>query len=258
MARTDGATPSGWHERMYRSVAQVMRTNVGATQGGRALEPDGVVAAVTPGSPERSVFNSVFYERPEALRASLDELAAAYEDAGVRAWTVWVPEGDRASAELLDSAGHRLDATPRAMVLDMAELTDLDVGDLEWDSDPPIEEVWRINDLAYGYPPGTFERGIGRPPDGSYRFYLARLDGQPACVVGTMDVDGDCGVYWVATLPEARGRGLTTRVMRVAVAEGVERGCDISTLQATSLGRPIYERLGYRDLGTLQMWERRR
>jgi GNAT superfamily N-acetyltransferase len=254
----DGMTPSGWHERMYRSMTQVMRTNVGATQGGRALEPEGVMAALTPSSPERSVFNSVFYERNDALRTSLGELAAAYEDAGVRAWTVWVPEEDRATAELLDSAGHRLDATPTAMVLDMAELPDPDVGDLDWDSEAPIDEVWRINDLAYGYPAGTFERGIGNPPEGSYRFYLARLDGEPSCVVGTMDVDGDCGVYWVATLPGARGRGLTTRLMHVALAEGRERGCDISTLQATSLGRPVYERLGYRDLGALQMWERRR
>jgi GNAT superfamily N-acetyltransferase len=257
MAWPEGRTPSGWHERMYRSTTQVMRTNVGATQGGRMLESDGVAAALTPSSPDRSVFNSVFYERPEALAAALDELAAGYERAGVRAWTVWVPDADRVSAELLESAGHRLDATPTAMVLDMADLPGIEARDLDWDSDAPIEEVWRINDLAYGFPPGTFERGLGRPPEGSYRFYLARLDGKPACVVGTMDVDGDCGVYWVATLPEARGRGLTTRLMRAAVAEGRERGCDISTLQATTLGRPIYERLGYRDTGTLQMWERR-
>jgi GNAT superfamily N-acetyltransferase len=242
---------------MYRSFAEVLRVIAAGTNGARTLERDGVVAAVTPSSPERSVFNSVLHEGPEALAAALNELASAYEDAGVRAWTVWVPEEDRASAALLESAGHELDAAPTAMVLDMAELADLEPGDLDWD-EALIEEVWRINDLAYGDGPGTFERGIGRPAKGTYRFYRARLDGKPSCVVGTMDVDGDCGVYWVATLPEARGRGLTTRLMRVALSEGRERGCDISTLQATQLGAPIYARLGYRDIGTLQMWERRR
>jgi hypothetical protein len=31
-----------------------------------------------------------------------------------------------------------------------------------------------------------------------------------------------------------------------------------STLIATKLGHPVYEKLGYRDVGTLEMWERRR
>jgi GNAT superfamily N-acetyltransferase len=243
---------------MYRSFRQVLRANAAGVKGARTLEPDGVVAAVTPSSAERSVFNSVLHERPDALAAALDELAATYERAGVRAWTVWVPESDRASAALLESAGHKLDAHPTAMVLDMADLPEPEPGDLDWDSEVPIEEVWRVNDLAYGYEPGTFERGIGRPGEDTYRFYRARLGGETACVVGTMDVDGDCGVYWVATLPEARGRGLTTRLMHVALAEGRDRGCEISTLQATKLGQPIYERLGYRDLGALHMWERRR
>jgi GNAT superfamily N-acetyltransferase len=257
-AAAEGRTPSGWHERMYRSFAQVLRINAEGNDSAWMLEPDGVVAAVTPSSPERSVFNSVFCERPEALAAALDELAGAYEEAGVRAWTVWVPEQDRRSAALLEAAGHKLDANPTAMVLDLADLADPQPGDLDWEPEAPIEDVWRINDLAYGYDPGTFERGIGTPPEDSYRFYAARVEGRPSCVVGTMDVGGDCGVYWVATLPKARGWGLTTRLMHLALAEGRERGCDVSTLQATRLGAPIYERLGYRDIGTLQMWERRR
>jgi hypothetical protein len=32
---------------------------------------------------------------------------------------------------------------------------------------------------------------------------------------------------------------------------------ETSTLIATKLGRPTYERLGFRPLGALQMWERR-
>jgi hypothetical protein len=42
------------------------------------------------------------------------------------------------------------------------------------------------------------------------------------------------------------------------VAEAGERGRLTTTLVATKLGRPVYDRLGYRDFGALQMWERRK
>jgi ribosomal protein S18 acetylase RimI-like enzyme len=251
------STPSGWDRRMFRSVEAFLRIVASGSEGGRMLELGGVAAALTAATPTRSVFNSVIYERSDSLAAALGALAKAYEDAGVRAWTVWVPESDADSQRLLESAGHKLDASPRAMILDLEDLPDPQPGDLDWDADAPIAEVCRINDLAYGDEPGTFHRALGKSPAGAYRFYRARLNGEPAAVVGTRDHEGDCGVYWVAALPESRGRGLVGRLMHLALAEGRERGCDISTLQATTLGYPVYARLGYRDVGALQMWERR-
>jgi hypothetical protein len=37
-----------------------------------------------------------------------------------------------------------------------------------------------------------------------------------------------------------------------------ERGKRASTLIATKLGYPVYEKLGYREVGALEMWERRK
>src|SRR5213082_3875541 len=90
--------------------------------GGSVVEREGLVAAIVPSCPGRSVVNAVVYERASELEAAHDELAAAYERARVRAWTVWVPESDRAAAELLASRGHRLDARPRAMTLNLDEI----------------------------------------------------------------------------------------------------------------------------------------
>ena len=42
-----------------------------------------------------------------------------------------------------------------------------------------------------------------------------------------------------------------------ALADASERGCRTTTLVATRLGRPVYERLGYRSLGPIEMWEQR-
>src|SRR5437588_835021 len=82
--------------------------------GGEVIECQGLVAAIVPSCPGRSIVNAVVYERPEELAAEREELARRYRRAGVRAWTVWVPEADRASAELLARTGHRLDGGPRA------------------------------------------------------------------------------------------------------------------------------------------------
>jgi GNAT superfamily N-acetyltransferase len=200
----------------------------------------------------------VLYEKPQALATARDELARTYDGAGIRAWTVWVPEADRASAEMLAAAGHELDATPRAMMLDLANLAEPDPGDLDWTAQAPLDELTRVNDAAYGDEPGTFARGIGTPPEDAWRQYAARLDGKTASVLAVTDTDGDCGVWWVATLPEAQGRGLAGRLLHLALAEARERGMETSTLQATKVGAPVYERLGYEDIGELQMWELRR
>jgi predicted GNAT family acetyltransferase len=61
----------------------------------------------------------------------------------------------------------------------------------------------------------------------------------------------------VAVLPEARGQGLSGKLIAHALADAVDRGVTTSTLVATPLGRPVYERLGFRGLGVLEMWERR-
>jgi GNAT superfamily N-acetyltransferase len=241
---------------MLANMAGVFGSLAEHSSGGRALDLDGVKAAVVPACPNRSVVNCVVYSDAAALDAALDELAGEYERAGVRAWTVWVPDHDREAAELLERAGHVLDARPAAMVcrLDDLELQPPLALDL---IEPDMVEAARLNDAAYGFA-GDFESAFDALPPEPAHLYLARADGVPGCTVLTYEEDGECGVYLVATLPEARGRGLATALMTYALLDARRRGCITSSLQATLRGRPLYLRLGYREIGPVQMWERRR
>jgi GNAT superfamily N-acetyltransferase len=210
-------------------------------------------------TPDRSIPNSVTYRDAAALEAALDDLAAAYDEAGVNAWTVWTPDVDHDAIELLEGAGHSFDGKPAAMTLDLSELAEIDIGDLDWDTSADPVDVGRVNDLAYGFEVGSFGAAIGTPPpDPAMRLYQARLGGRVACVTQTIDCEDDCGIYFVATLPDHRGQGLTTRLMHVALAEARERGCATSTLQASPMGYPIYERLGYRTFCRMHLYERRK
>ena len=79
----------------------------------------------------------------------------------------------------------------------------------------------------------------------------------PAACLVVVDHEANADVQMVAVVPEARGGGLAGKLLAHALADAAERGIETSTLVATKLGRPVYERLGYRDFGVLQMWERR-
>jgi ribosomal protein S18 acetylase RimI-like enzyme len=242
-------------DRVTESLRAWTHAIADASPGAHVVERDGVSAVVTPALPERSVANCVVYSDVAALESNLDDFAAAYDDAGVRAWTVWAHENDRRAQQSLTGAGHVLDAEPMAMVLELGDVERPAAGELDLIADPDMGDLGAVVTEAYGFP-GLGEAVPQWPP--GYRGYVARVDGEPAVCAAFLDVGGDATVTWVGTVPEARGRGLANRLMRHALADAQERGCEISTLVATKLGYPVYARLGYRDLGRMNMWERRR
>ena len=228
-----------------------------SSEGAHLIELDGVIGSGCPKVPERSLPNSVVYESQDALIAALPELARRYEDAGIAAWTVWVPEGDTAAAAALAEAGHTLDADPAAMTMDLAGLPE-PTGELDHRTgDDLMPVVAAINDAAYPFEGTPFTDFTSRHPHGTTVNYVAYEDGEPAAALVILPVEGDASVWDVATRPASRRRGLGGRLLHRALWDARERGCDISTLQATKLGEPVYARLGYRSHGAVQMWERR-
>jgi GNAT superfamily N-acetyltransferase len=221
------------------------------------IHRDGLLAAVVPAAPQRSIFNSVHYDDPAALAKELAALGEAYEEQGVHAWTVWVPDHDRATARLLDSRGHRLDAAPRAMALDLGDLAPkppAPEGAERRPGDPLVAAD--LNDRAYGYGEDGFRAGLAG--ETAIRWHGAYAEGEPVCCVGTIAVGEDCCVTGVATPPERQGRGLAGWLLWRALAEAREQGMRSASLQASRAGAGIYEKLGFADLGYVEMWELRR
>jgi GNAT superfamily N-acetyltransferase len=245
------------YERMLKSMRAFFRLVGRSSEGAHVIELDGVLGSVCPTVPERSLPNSVVYESQEALMAALPELAHRYDEAGIAAWTVWVPEADTDAAAALRDAGHVLDADPAAMTMELAALGE--APDVEYKTgDELMPVVASINDNAYPFEGTPFADFTSQHPHGVTSNYVAYLDGQPAAAVVILPVDGDASVWDVATMPDARGRGLCARLMHRALWDAREGGCDFSSLQATKLGEPVYARLGYESHGALQMWEKRR
>jgi len=241
--------------RMTCSQRAFYRLGPASAPRSRLWERAGVTAAIVPASPNRSVVNAVMYERDAELEGVLPELAGAYEEAGVHAWTVWVLPGDEQAPEMLQRAGHVLDASPPAMAAEIAAI-DLGVAPGDWERTDDLRVVAEFNERAYGYDPGDFTRVLVGLRGGIHA-YVARLDGRPVSCAVAVDDGGDCGIQLVATDLQARGHGLASGLIRVAVSEARERGCETTSLQSSRAGYSAYRTLGYRDLGAMGMWERR-
>jgi GNAT superfamily N-acetyltransferase len=235
----------------YRIMAQGHRDSSVVIPG------PGVQAVVVPATPDRSLPNSVTYLDPAAVIAHYDELAAAYDRAGVRAWTVWVHPGDDELVAELEQRGHALDGTPAVMGAEIAELDLEQRVALDLDPDPSWAVSGALNDAAYGLPPGALGVMLVDLTPEQMPLYVARLDGVPVACAGFVVEGGDCAAEFVATLPEARGHGLGGELMREGLRRARDAGATTATLEASAMGQPVYERLGYRVLGTMRMLERR-
>jgi GNAT superfamily N-acetyltransferase len=243
----------------FASLTGWIRAAAGAAAGSRVHELDGVVAQVSPAIPDRSLFNSVTYSDAAALRAALPALEAMYAEAGVRAWTVWVHESDTEAGALVRGAGHALDSNPEGMGCALDELIAPNgLDELDYTEQPAVDELRLVVAEGYGFPLELIGRSLQDVPGGPETTVgIAYLDGRPACTVQVTIAADDAGVFSVATTPPARGRGLARRLQYLMLQKARGRGARTTTLQASSMGLPVYLALGYGSFGAMNMWERR-
>jgi GNAT superfamily N-acetyltransferase len=128
----------------------------------------------------------------------------------------------------------------------------------------PELDIQRVTDAAgIDAHRQTTTAGFGADPELAQGTVCADLLDRPDCVVYVGYADGNpvvsglgwrsgrtTGVYSIATIPSARRRGYAAAMTARVVADGALAGCDVAALQASEMGRPIYERLGFRTVIT--------
>jgi len=91
-----------------------------------------------------------------------------------------------------------------------------------------------------------FSDSFAADPD--VELMLASLDGRAVGTSLAIRTDEIAGVYAVATLSDARRRGVGTAATWAAVAAGRAWGCDTVVLQASEMGFPVYRAMGFRTV----------
>jgi ribosomal protein S18 acetylase RimI-like enzyme len=92
----------------------------------------------------------------------------------------------------------------------------------------------------------TLQLGIGKTP---WKMYVGYLDGHPVATNMLFNGGGVASVYAVATIPDARGKGIGGAITLEPLLEAHEMGYRYAVLFSTEMGLSVYERIGFRDTG---------
>ena len=87
--------------------------------------------------------------------------------------------------------------------------------------------------------------------------YFGVFQGDRMVATSVACMDGELGgVYCVATLPEARKRGLGEAVTALAAQAIKDAGYPMAILQASQMGASIYSRMGFQTFGAIPLYGR--
>lgn len=240
------------HENMIEALA-LAGANV---EGALIRRADGVVLIAT-GLPLR-LFNQVIVERddasPEAIAVAVaitrargdrfvvnlrvgadDRLIPLMDDLGLVRLSVnpWMP-------------GMALHPVPAGAVAapgpgqEIRQVTD----------DSGIEDHIRTAAAGFGLSESIL-RGIMTPAmagRSGVAIYVGYADDEAVTTGLGVRTGRTIGVYNIATVPAARKRGFGAAMSTRIAVDGAAAGCDVAVLQASDMGYPIYERLGYRTV----------
>ncbi len=212
------------------------------------------------GSATHPVISNAVFRRDDGVDPG-ELLARAREFFGKRGrgFSVWGRDGGAEDRDLLaaaEAAGLRFAYAMPEMTLGApvqtpalppgAEMRRLKTGE-------EAEDYWKVATASYasnGFPPEVFagytdHTGLLAE---NVAAFLAYLGGEPVAIALTIVSGGVAGIYWVGTLEGARGKGLGRAVTAAATNAGFELGADLASLQASPMGKPVYEAMGYETI----------
>jgi GNAT superfamily N-acetyltransferase len=240
------------HENMIEALALA-----GANAEGALIRhADGVVLIAT-GLPIR-LFNQVIVEHDDAAQEAVAEAVATTRS-----------RGDRFVVNLRVGADDRL--IPLMEELGLVRASDepwmpgMALHPIPTDGVPapgPGHEIRQVTDepgvedhirtAAAGFEmPESILRGIISPTMAvhpSVAVYVGYADGEAVTTGLGVRTGRTIGVYNISTIPAARRRGYGAAMSARIAVDGAAAGCDVAILQASDMGLPIYERLGYRTV----------
>jgi len=243
-------------DRAQKALAAVLKETARRC-GGMIREEDGLLL-VAANHPCPVLVNSAL--RTGSMDATeVLQRARAFFGKLNRGWETWIREG--ADADLQQAAETMgLCAAPEliGMVLDSRP----DFGDVPggvefcWVGDTP-----GVRDFVSVATDGFREEAPGLPDliraifseraslvASDTAAFVVRYRGEPAATALAMVKEDVAWIGWVATRHHLRGLGLGRLATAAATSAGFTLGAKLASLEATTMGLPVYLRLGFREI----------
>ncbi|HEX9694997.1 MAG TPA: GNAT family N-acetyltransferase [Actinomycetota bacterium] len=221
---------------------------------GRELIDDGGMLTYFSMAATRNFNPTIVYEPLADPAAALTARAAEYERRGVP-FGFEIPEGlDPAAERAATARGMSVHIEQPAMVLHpIVALPDPDprvriIG--------PDELDLHLQTQAAGFNDPIDALRVFSSPQmfDACTMLLAFDEGAPAATSIACVTGGEAGVFGVTTRPEHRRRGLGRAATVEAVRIGAQAGADLAYLHASEMGRPVYERIGFRTVERIRIY----
>ncbi len=202
----------------------------------------------------------------EGIEAQIAEILAPFRERSLpMLWSVSPSVRPGTLGDVLLTRGFAAEAPLIGMAIELNGLPDappVPALSVERVTGERMLDVWgKTYHDGFGLPDGfadtfvaTFKRA-GFAASTPFRHYVGLLDGMPvAC--STMFLDARAvGLWHIATLPPARGRGIGGEMTLTPLRDARALGYRLGTLYAAPMGTSIYRRLRFREYHTLIQYQ---
>ncbi|MBI5948931.1 MAG: hypothetical protein HY875_12405 [Chloroflexi bacterium] len=255
------AIPAELLTRAHLGFVDAFRLLGRSAPGGAVDEAEGATCAAS-GIPTPS-FNRLFLvEPPPNPAVTLARARAFFTGLGLPWSVIATPEAAAAIAGEARGARLQRSSPVPGMLLPQMSLTERPIPGFEIrvvDGPAIAEDFVLTASEGFGAPRRIFDvfchPAVAKDPD--MTLYVGYAAGIPVATATRVSARRVAGVYNISTLRSHRGRGYGEAITARAVLGGVAEGCVASFLQATQMGYPVYERMGFRQVVEYQVWEAR-
>ena len=206
-------------------------------------------------------FNGVLSTKPfeETDAAFIAETIQYFRSQGVNTFTWWLDPPLQPSdwEPALSKNGFGFSDDTPGMAVDLQALNEsqspVDGLEVRVAADEESMRVWtKIFVNGYGLPadwePIVFDLWSRLGLDFPVRNYVGYLNDKPVATACLFFGGGAAGIYSVATLPAARGKGIGAALTLKPLQDAREKGYRIGVLQSSDMGFNVYKKLGFRHL----------
>ena len=217
---------------------------------------------------QAALFNGVIFAKMEHddLKPTVDLLQSKIDEVGAPAlWWLGPHSTPENLGGLLEQHGLQKTGETPGMAVNLAALDSkpktIENFHLEVVSDAESQALWaRIAATGTGFS-DTATQQLAKLEatliDSQYKAqkrYIGFFDEDPVATSALVLDSGVAGIYAVATIPEARRKGIGQLMTVTPLLEARQMGYRVGILQASAMGYPIYERIGFQEVCVFQIY----